>query len=253
MQQTGQGQLPEYPLWQAVLLHLFPGAIFTIIVAVVASLVEPSIDGVFVLFGAIGLILVPIELGYLALYARRNAGTWSPMAAVIFRQRLPARRLVMMTAGLVAWFLAVLVISIALLDRWLADNVFGWMPETLRQFAGAGEENGQDVGGRELALFLVIAFAFNGIAGPVTEELYFRGHLLLRLQRYGGWAPVINTVLFAVYHFFSPWRYPAIIIGFLPIAWFTWKHRSLYLSVAAHVTINCITVVLIAAAALAGQ
>ena len=65
----------------------------------------------------------------------------------------------------------------------------------------------------------MIALAFNGVAGPITEELYFRGHLLPRLERYGRWAPVINTALFAIYHFFSPWRYPAIFLGFLPIMW----------------------------------
>jgi hypothetical protein len=37
--------------------------------------------------------------------------------------------------------------------------------------------------------------------------------------RRGRWAPVINTALFAIYHFFSPWRYPAIFLGFLPIMW----------------------------------
>ena len=94
----------------------------------------------------------------------------------------------------------------------------------------------------------MIAFACNGVAGPITEELYFRGHLLPRLERYGRWAPVINTVLFASYHFFSPWRYPAIIVGFLPITWMAWRKRSVLVSIAAHMMINMATVLLIAAA-----
>ena len=40
---------------------------------------------------------------------------------------------------------------------------------------------------------------------PDPKELDFRGHLLPRLERYGRWAPVINTALFATYHLFSPW------------------------------------------------
>ena len=99
----------------------------------------------------------------------------------------------------------------------------------------------------------MIALAFNGVAGPITEELYFRGHLLPRLERYGRWAPVINTVLFAIYHFFSPWRYPAIILGFLPITWMAWRKRSVSVSIAAHMTINMVTVLLLAAGLATGD
>jgi hypothetical protein len=30
--------------------------------------------------------------------------------------------------------------------------------------------------------------------------------LLPRISRFGGWAPLINTVLFSLYHFFTPWQ-----------------------------------------------
>jgi hypothetical protein len=46
-----------------------------------------------------------------------------------------------LAAGLVGWFFLVLTVSIVFLDRWLAENVFSWLPTTLRQFAvaeGAG-------------------------------------------------------------------------------------------------------------------
>jgi membrane protease YdiL (CAAX protease family) len=72
------------------------------------------------------------------------------------------------------------------------------------------------------------------------------------MARFGRWAPVINTLLFTLYHFFSPWRYPAIFVGFLPIAWMAWRERSFFVSLAAHMTINIVTVLLILASALAG-
>jgi membrane protease YdiL (CAAX protease family) len=77
--------------------------------------------------------------------------------------------------------------------------------------------------------------------------------LLPRLERYGRWAPVINTALFAIYHFFSPWRYPAIFLGFLPITWMAWRKRSVAVSIAAHMTINIVTVLLLAAGLAAGD
>jgi membrane protease YdiL (CAAX protease family) len=81
--------------------------------------------------------------------------------------------------------------------------------------------------------------------------LYFRGDLLPRLARYGRCAPVLNTVLFGFYHLFSPWRYSAIILGFLPITWMAWRERGVFVSIGAHVTINMVTVLLLLAALLA--
>jgi membrane protease YdiL (CAAX protease family) len=240
-----------FTLTRLLILHLAPGVVLTAFILLAAPVLTSwGIDPVFALFGGIGLILVPLELGYLAVYARRTTGSWSPLRAVDYRDRLPAGRLAMLAGGLVVWFLLGLVVSIAFADRRLAQGVFAWMPATLRQFSVV-EQGGDPLTGGALVALLLLALAFNGIAGPITEELYFRGHLLPRLERYGRWAPVLNTALFTLYHFFSPWRYPAIFVGFLPITWMAWRTRSVYVSIAAHMTINTVTVLLILAAALA--
>jgi membrane protease YdiL (CAAX protease family) len=237
-----------YGLTRLILLHLAPGVIFTAFVIVAAwALSFTSIDPAFALFGGIGLVLVPLELGYLSWYARRTTGSWSPLQAVDYTTRVPGRRLALLAGGLAAWFFVCLAASVAFLDTWLSENVFSWMPHSLLQFASVDSDRGS-AGRWELIAFLLIAFVCNAIIGPITEELYFRGHLLPRLQRFGSSAPAINTVLFAMYHFFSPWRYPAIIVGFLPITWAVWRERSIFVSVAAHMTINAATVLLIAAA-----
>ena len=240
----------QHSLTRSIILHLAPGVIFTAFVFLAATALDSwGIDPIFALFGGIGLVLVPLELGYLAVEARRTTGSWSPLEVVDYRDRIPAGRLALLAGGLAGWFFLCLVVSIAVLDEWLAENVFSWMPNALLQFAIV-EEEVDPVSGGTLVAFLQIALAFNGIAGPITEELYFRGYLLPRLGRYGRRAPVINTVLFAIYHFFSPWRYPAIIIGFLPITWVAWRKRSIFVSIAAHMTINTVTVLLLLAAAL---
>ena len=228
----------------SVTLHLAPGAIFTLaLVLGTAAGIEPALA----LFAGIGVVLVPLELGYLSFQSHRTTGSWSPLGVVDYRDRLPTRKLSLLAGGLAAWFLVVLVLSIAFLDQWLADNVFGWMPESLLEFARV-ENDEEGAGTLAVVAIALIALAFNGIAGPITEELYFRGYLLPGIERYGRAAPVLNTVLFAVYHFFSPWRYPAIIIGFLPITWAAWRRRSIYVSMVAHMAINLITVLLIVAA-----
>lgn len=91
-------------------------------------------------------------------------------------------------------------------------------PDAILQFVvieGAGE----GLSGMAIVLGFVFALTFNGVVGPVVEELYFRGHLLPRIDRYGRWAPVLNTVLFSLYHFWTPWQNPAHILGILPMTW----------------------------------
>lgn len=244
----------QYGPARLVVLHLAPGAIFTLAVLLAASFLNRwGVDPSFVLFGAIGVVLAPLELGYLALYARRTTGSWSPLRAVEFRNLVPGRRLAPMATALAAWFFIWLAVSIAVVDMWLATNVFSWMPKSLLIFSGVDRDTSVSAPAGALIALLVIALVFNGVVGPITEELYFRGHLLPRLERYGRWAPVINTVLFAIYHFFSPWRYPAIIVGFLPITWMVWRKRSIFISIATHMTINTITVLLLIAAFAAGR
>ena len=100
---------------------------------------------------------------------------------------------------------------------------------------------------------MVVAVAFNGVLGPVVEELYVRGHLLPRIERLGRGAPVLNTVLFSLYHFWTPWQNLARILGFLPITWAAWRHRSVQVSIAAHVTINLVFLLLLGLAFASGS
>ena len=77
------------------------------------------------------------------------------------------------------------------------------------------------------ALFLVL---INGIFGPIVEELYFRGYLLPRISQLRGWAPLFNSVLFSIYHFFSPWQNPLRILAFTPVFYACWK-KNIYVIV----------------------
>jgi uncharacterized protein len=229
---------PQYALPTAIALHLFPGAALTLFIVLAAPIVESlGFPAVFALFLGIGLVMVPLELGYLLLHAKRTTGTFSLRETVGYREVLPRRKLVRWTAGLVAWFSLFLAASTALLDAWLADTFFSWMPDAILQFSRVGAAS-EPFGTAVTITVVVVALVLNGVVGPVVEELYFRGHLLPRLERFGRGAPVLNTTLFLLYHFWTPWQVPARIIGFLPITWLTWRHRSLQLSIAAHVTIN---------------
>ena len=104
------------------------------------------------------------------------------------------------------------------------------------------------------ALFITWAFGVvvNAIVGPIVEEVYFRGYLLPRISRFGAWAPLINTVLFSVYHFWTPWQNVGRLIGFLPIVYTAWWKRSIYVSMGAHVLGNVSTMIMLLPVLLGG-
>jgi uncharacterized protein len=244
------GVTPEqHPLGLSVLLHLLPGAALTVFIVIAINAF--GVDAMAALLLGIPLGSVPIELGYLTVQARRTTGSWSPWRVVSYRAKLPRRKLALYATGLFAWFMLIFVVSTVFLDDWIAANLLAWLPDAILQFSvleGAGE----GLSGTALALAFVFALAFNGVVGPVTEELYFRGHLLPRIDRYGRKAPVLNTVLFSLYHFWTPWQNPARIIGLLPMVWSTWRKRSVYLAMAVHIAVNTVGVLLLFALILGG-
>jgi membrane protease YdiL (CAAX protease family) len=235
--------LPQQSLWISILLHLLPGAALTGFVLLTAPALSPAVA----LFLGIGVVIAPIELGYLAVYAHRSTGRWSPLGAVAYREKVPVRRLVALGAALAAWFLLLVLPWNFVLDAWLAEHLFGWMPSSITDMATT-DSGGDTPSGLGLVAVMVVLWLLNGLLGPVTEELYFRGHLLPRIDRFGRWAPVINTSLFSLYHFWSPWQVLVRLAGFLPMTWAAWRTRSVYVSMAAHITVNTIFLMFLMAA-----
>jgi membrane protease YdiL (CAAX protease family) len=85
---------------------------------------------------------------------------------------------------------------------------------------------------------LVLFVALNVFAGPMVEELYFRGYLLPRMSRFGRAAPLLNAVLFSLYHFWAPWQFLSRVAGVTPFAYGVWWKRNVYLGMTIHVLLN---------------
>jgi membrane protease YdiL (CAAX protease family) len=220
-----------------------PGAALFAFVVAAAAL---GIPAVVALLAGIALVIVPLELGYLLFQARRKTGGWSLSEVVGYRAPLPARRVALWAVPLVAWFTVILILSVGVLDQAIADAVFSWYPESVREFASFEED--ATYATWVLVVFFAVAFAVNGVIGPVVEELYFRGHLLPRIDRLGRGAPVLNAVLFSLYHLWTPWQNPGRILALLPWIYTVWRKRSLRLSMAVHISVNSIFLLLVVAA-----
>jgi CAAX protease family protein len=224
----------QHSVARTVVLHLLPGALITAFYAgtapVVRSIGFPSLMAIFL---AIALVLIPFELGYLIYQARKNESTLG--SVVLYRQPVRRGEFVALVIGLLAWWGICSVVLFPPLDGFFMENVFSWLPGWFifaEDFTRYSTET----------LFLTWTFGLivNGIAGPVVEEIYFRGYLLPRISRLGAWAPLLNTVLFSLYHFFTPWLNASRIIGLLPMVYAVWWKKSIYVSMTVHVLGNAI-------------
>jgi membrane protease YdiL (CAAX protease family) len=233
----------QHSLPRSIALHLLPGTALFGFVLVAAAVGMPAILALLV---GIALVIVPIELGYLLYQGRHETGRWSVWGVVDYREPMPARRIALWAIPLVAWFILMLFLSVAVLDARIADGLFSWYPEPVREFASF--EGDSTYATWVVVVVFAAAVAINGILGPVVEELYFRGHLLPRIDRFGRGAPVLNAVLFSLYHLWTPWQNIGRILGLLPWIYTVWRKRSVALSLAIHISVNCIFLLLALAA-----
>jgi uncharacterized protein len=234
--------------WQTLTLHLLPGALITAFYFLAGPLVlRAGYPSLLALLLAIIVILIPFELGYLLYQAKRTSGRFSLHTVVLYREPLPVWNYLLLVPLLLAWMLAVFAL-LAPFDSYLAQTLFWWLPAwslpatslaTISQY------------GQEVLVVTFVAELVLSIAGPLVEELYFRGYLLPRIPASRTWAPLINVLLFSLYHFFSPWQNISRIIAILPLVYVVAWKRNIYIGMITHAAFNTILNVLGILAALA--
>jgi len=225
----------QHPISKSIVLHLFPGAVGTIVYIFIAPFLirsgYPSLLGILL---AAAVVILPIELGYLLYRASKNNGSLSLKGIVLYREALPKWQYAVIPLGLVLWgFLATGITP--LLDNIIAKACFSWLPEWYFIF-----DLGQLQGYTRPAILLTfwVGLIVNGLVLPTVEEMYFRGYLLPRIERFGKWAPLINLSLFSLYHFWTPWQVFSRIILLLPWVYVAWRKRNIHLIIITHCTAN---------------
>ena len=91
-------------------------------------------------------------------------------------------------------------------------------------------------------LFSPITIFFIVGIQPIGEEIYFRGFLLEKIERYGGnWFSIaITATLFGIAHFSYGKIFPAmmpIVMGIV-LGFIVYKTKNLYSAIVAHVAFN---------------
>jgi membrane protease YdiL (CAAX protease family) len=200
-----------------IVLHLVPGIIFAVFFFVLSwILIRRGLTGYLALLIAIPACLVPMEIGVMLLWSVRFTGRSSLSEAIGYRHKGTVADYVVWPLLLfLCW--GVLSIAVSPVSRYLDTHLSAWLPAWATQEALINGVTGCPPIQRNITLLLAVLLS--GFVAPVVEELYFRGFLLPRMEHWGWAAPVVNSLLFAVYHFYFPGNVPGIFVAFLPIAY----------------------------------
>jgi len=232
----------QHSLLKSVILHLLPGfLILLFFITLTPILTEKDFPTLFCLFLAVMLVLIPFELGYILYQAKKKNKTLSLKGIVLYRRKIPIwQHLVIIPSFLVWAFISFFFVAPPIQDH-LRVEYFSWLPDWFFL-----SHNIEQASKPALLATWILGLVFNGIAGPIVEELYFRGYLLPRISRLKGWAPLLNAVLFSVYHFFSPWRNLERILALLPGNYIIQWKKNIYLGMIPHCLLNTTGMILMA-------
>ena len=230
--------LQQYSLGESIVLHLLPGAIATavyiLIVPFFTGLGYPTITALYL---PMILAVIIVEIGYLFYQGQKKNGILSLKGMVNYRKHVPWWMYIAFPLLILIWGILVTGL-ISPIDNLLLNRVFAWLPDwyALRNLLQIKATNPRAA----ILVTASCALILNGLAGPIVEELYFRGHLLPRLSRFGRWAPVLNVALFSLYHLWTRWMFFSRVVLLLPMVYLVWWRRNIYIGMIAHCLLNLI-------------
>lgn len=232
-------QPEQHSLGRSIFLHLMPGVIITAAYTLLAPvLLARGLPNLLTLSLVALLVLVPLELGILYRAGLRRSGRLSLSSVVLYRERVPAWQFVLLLVALFAWTSVCFLLIAPSTSAWMKATLFGWLPAWFPLNADLSPYP------RSMQLLtLVASLVCTSWIAPFVEELYFRGYLLPRLSRFGGWAAPINAVLFTLYHFFSPWELVPRVLSLTPLAWVVQRKRNIWIGIVLHLFLNSIGVI----------
>ena len=220
----------KFSIPKIVFLGLAPGAIMTLIGIIFAS---PAIGIKFNVLLAImlGFIFgkIPFCLCVLGFTAKKENKKITEI--LFYNNKTPVK--ILIPSIIIPLAIAVCsFVFILPVEAKLWGNAFSFFPDWFR----LDRINIPEI--NFLKLTLIITIIINGLAGPIIEEIYFRGYLLARMGVFGKFAPFVNMLIFSLYHFFTPWQNITRIIAGTPWVYSVWLNKNHKIGVYVHCILN---------------
>ena len=222
---------------KTIFLHLFPGLLNLTVMVLFFPLTKYfNLYSFTANYFMILFAMVPFQIGYLFYVVKKTTGTYNIQNIIVFQNRSKFIEYVIFIIIIAAW--AILVMRIfEPIEIHIRDNLFVFVPDNialrnidLKVFSNNG-----------LLFTAIIGIVTNGILAPISEELYFRGYLLPRINLSLKWSVIVNASLFSLYHFFSPWHFLSRLFMIIPIYIWTVKKQDIKFALIAHIIGNLYT------------
>jgi hypothetical protein len=184
-------------------------------------------------------VLLPFELVVILRASRIEFGEYSLKSALVYSNKLTTRKLLLeaIVYFCIAGAIATTIEGIE--ARILTSTIFKFVPDYFKI-----EDIVNQTTQYSSTLILVTGLFYlvaNAFILPIIEELYFRGYLMPRIERYGKLAPLIITILFSLYHFWAPWSNIMRILAIFPYTNSVFKNRNVYIGILVHCAINIVS------------
>jgi CAAX protease family protein len=230
----------QHSLRATIAYHLLPGVlILAVALATMPLVTAAGFPPLAAMAVAILVAQLPVQLGHLLRLGWRRNGRLSLAGVVLYRRRLPRWQYPLWGLGIVVWGIIV-ALPLQPVSAAMLKTVFAWVPSGFTATSGSDAAAYSGYSRTILLITFGGMLVLNGLAAPIVEELYFRGYLLPRLSRLGGKAPLLQTLLFTLYHFWQPWLYPTLLLtvaGFIfPVS----RLRSISVGIWGHCAMNLI-------------
>jgi membrane protease YdiL (CAAX protease family) len=227
---------PDQPLWLTLCLHFVPNAgvtaFYLLTVPMAARSGLPRELALLIGFTVVG---IPIQLAIINAVSRRTG-----RSVVRYREPLPAWQYVVAVVALVGVVGALLLLPLGGISERLARTL-DFLPVAMRP---QPDDALAGLARRAVLATLGLQVLIDGLVNPIIEERYFRGFLLAQLERLGWIAPVLNTALFALAHFWQLYNIATIFILVLPLTAFTFWKRNYYPQAVLHCLGNTVGAVI---------
>lgn len=229
-----ENNIHKHSYIKSITLHLLPGLLvafcFFALVPFVKSAGYPSVMAL-IISGTF--VLIPFELGYL-FFQKKKTGEEFFKGIIRYVKPLPVWQYFV--------FVPVIFISAGILFK-----VFGFTSDLLQVYffrwissdflMNMGIDGNYEKS--KLVITYVLFLVMIVIVLPVTEELYFRGYLLPRMPSgLKGCTEIVHSLLFALYHFWTPWMFIVRTFGVLPLIYIVKRKENIRLGIISHCLLN---------------
>ena len=217
-------------------LHLIPGLIFAGFFFVLSHVfIQCGFTGYLALLVLIPICLVPVELGVMLFCSTRFTRKRSLMEVIAYRCKASVAEYIFIPVLLLfCWSL--LSIPMFPVYQYVEIHLGGFLPSWTTQEALI--RGLTSVSQTQRSITLGLAVILSGFVAPIVEELYFRGFLLPRMEHWGWVAPLVNSFLFGIYHFYFPGNVPGIFVAWLPISYVVRAKKNWRIGAVVHILIN---------------